>query len=174
MFFSQKIKIKLNFLTHAYIFSSNIKAVGLFEGVVLVTIGSTTIFVQASRLIDEVVSGLMTSISVDSSCMAGMANLLLIEMLSSKLLPIFMGSLLLDTKEAASDEFEDVEDDDEEEEEDDEEDDEEQCEFTAAAVDSITSLQDEADIGEEHAEFVFVVLLVHSLDINNLGVMRPS
>lgn len=142
----------------------------LFEQVVLVTIGSTNIFVQASKLTDVVVvSGFMTSIRVDSSCMAGKANLLAIEMVSSKLLPILMGSLLLDTRDAANDEFDEVEEDEEKEDED-----EEQCAFTDAAVDSITSLQDEADIGEEQAEFVFVALLVHNFDIKSLGVMRPS
>ena len=141
--------------------------VELVAGVILVTIGSTNIFVQVSKATDVVVSGLMTSINVDSSCIAtgGSVNLLSIGMFSSKLLPIFIGSLLLETREAVIDD--DEEDDDDEE---------EQSVLTVAVVDSITSLQEEADIGEEHAEFVFVlaVLLLHNFEINNLGVIRPS
>lgn len=141
--------------------------VELVAGVLLVTIGSTIIFVQVSKATDVVVSALMTSINVDSSCIAtgGSVNLLAIGMFSSKLLPILMGSLLLETREAVIDD--DEEDDDDEE---------EQSVFTVAVVDSITSLQEEADIGEEHAEFVvvLVVLLLHNFEISNLGVIRPS
>lgn len=129
---------------------------------VLVTIGSTNILVQASRVTVVVVSGLMTFINVDSSCIATgcMYNLLANVILSSKLLPIFIGLLLLETREAV------IEDD---------EDEEEKCVFTTAAVDSMTLLQEDADIGEEHAKFVFaLVVLLHNFEMINLGVMRPS
>lgn len=104
----------------------------------------------------DVCAGFIISISVDSSCITGgivrevsggtsLRILSLSEMPSSKLLlPKDIGSLLLDTVDVA------VEDED-----DDEEEEEHKCEATATAAASRTSpLYDEADIGDEQAEFV--------------------